>query len=145
MRPITSPPAPSARWASASSTSRDARRAGSSRSRARRSRCARWRPTSRRYSTSCRRRRLRRRRQLVEYLREVGRQRAHLLLLALERDEPALLASLDVEDALAHRADGAGGEVIRRIEAEGRAHGRPSDARSPSIAFIVSTLSPSKR
>src|SRR5207247_142985 len=74
-------------------------------------------------------RRLRRRRQLVEYLREVGRQRAHLLLLALERDEPALLASLDVEDALAHRADGAGGEVIGRIEVEGRAPGRPP--RSP--------------
>jgi len=53
----------------------------------------------------------------------------NLLLLALERDELALLASLDVEDALAQRTDGAGGEVIGRVEVEGRAHRRASDAR----------------
>src|SRR5262249_6325804 len=98
------------------------------------------------------RRRLGGRRQLVEHLRQIGRQRAHLLLLALQRDELAFLTTLDVEDALALRTDGAGREVSRRVEVErrrGRSHrgfGRGvTEARSPSIAFIVSTLKPSAR
>src|SRR5262249_44791189 len=74
------------------------------------------------------RRRLRGRRQLVEHLREIRRQRAHLFLLALQRDELALLAALNVEDPLALRSDRARREVIGRIEIEGRSH-LPLDQR----------------
>src|SRR5437867_5629273 len=91
------------------------------------------------------RRRLRRRRQLVEHLPQVRRQRAHLLLLALDGHQPAPLTSLDIEDALALRPHRPGREVIGRIEVERAAHRFTSDERSPSIAFIVSTLRPSGR
>src|SRR5262249_33917571 len=64
---------------------------------------------------------------------EIFGKRPHLLLLALERDEDVLLARLQVEDALARLADGAGGEMIRLFEFEGDAHVIPSAVSSPSM------------
>src|SRR5262249_26028514 len=81
-------------------------------------------------------------RQLLEQARQVLRQRAHLLLLALERDQGALLARLEIKHALARRADGAGGKVIRGDELERRAHLPPSQPRSPSTELTVSTTGP---
>ena len=80
--------------------------------------------------------------QLLEEAREVLGERAHLLLFTLEGDERALLARLEIEDALPRRADGAGGEVIGGDEFERRAHEPPSQPRSPSTEFTVSTIGP---
>src|SRR5206468_3366644 len=82
--------------------------------------------------------------QPVQERAEILGERADLLLLALERDELALLARLDVEDPLARLADGTGGEVIGAQELEGRAHGQESRPRSPSVEFTVSTIGPSR-
>src|SRR5438034_538925 len=82
------------------------------------------------------------RRQLLEQAAQILRERPDLLLLALERDERALLARLHIEHALAGRADGAGGEMIGGDELERRAHFPPSQPRSPSTEFTVSTTGP---
>src|SRR5882672_8914468 len=82
--------------------------------------------------------------QAVQERAEVLRERPDLLLLALERDELALLAPLEIEDSLARLADGAGGEVIGAQELERGAHDPVSRPRSPSIEFTVSTTGPSR-
>src|SRR5262249_14327631 len=71
-------------------------------------------------------------------------QRAHLLLLDVGGHGPPRRARREVEDALPGRADGAGGEVIGRLEVEGRVHDLPppSQARSPSTELTVSTDGP---
>src|SRR5689334_14132473 len=81
-------------------------------------------------------------RQLLEEARQILRERADLLLLALQGDERALLARLEIEDALAGRAEGAGREVVRSDEFERRAHLPPSQPRLPSTEFTVSTTGP---
>src|SRR6266545_3631345 len=83
--------------------------------------------------------------QLGDEAAEILAQRAHLLLLALERDERALLSRLEKKDALARLADGAGGEVVGLLELEGQAHLIPSAARSPSMELTVSTAAPAGR
>src|SRR6267142_2439085 len=80
--------------------------------------------------------------QLGDEAAEILAQRAHLLLLALERDELALLARLQKEDALPRIADGAGGEEVGLLEFEGLAQLIPSAARSPSIELTVRTAAP---
>src|SRR5499426_2914654 len=82
------------------------------------------------------------RRQLLEQSAQILGERAHLLLLALERDDLALLARLQIEHALARRPDGAGGAVIGGDELERLAHFPPSQPRSPSTEFTVSTTGP---
>src|SRR5215468_2587931 len=63
----------------------------------------------------------------------------HLSLLALEGDDAALLARLQVEDALTGVADGARSEEVRLLEVEGfaLAHLIPIRARSPSMELTV--------
>src|SRR6266853_2049008 len=68
--------------------------------------------------------------QLGDEAAEILAQRAHLLLLALERDELALLACLQKEDSLARLADGADGEEIGLLELEGLAHLRSEEHTS---------------
>src|SRR5882724_6608042 len=68
---------------------------------------------------------------------EIVAERLHLSLFALEGDERALLARLQVEDALARLADGAGGEEVRLLEVERLAHLIPTRARSPSMELTV--------
>src|SRR5262245_8908992 len=81
-------------------------------------------------------------RKLLEQAAQILGEGSDLLLLALERDERALLARLQIEHALAGRPDGAGSEVIGRDEFERRAHFPPSQPRSPSTEFTVSTTGP---
>src|SRR5688500_10390882 len=57
-------------------------------------------------------------RQLVEQLGQVFPERAHLLLLALQRDQAPPLPRLDVEDTVARRTDGAAREVLGRPQLE---------------------------
>src|ERR1700730_6804036 len=76
--------------------------------------------------------------QLGDEPAQVVAQRFDLPLLALERDERALLARLQVEDALARLADGARREEVGLLELEGLAHLMPSLARSPSMELTVS-------
>src|SRR5437867_9007079 len=64
-------------------------------------------------------------------------ERLHLSLLALEGDERALLARLQVEDTLARLADGPGREEVRLLEVERLAHLIPMRARSPSMELTV--------
>src|SRR2546428_248119 len=80
--------------------------------------------------------------QLVEESGEVLGEGPDLLLLALERDQRAFLARLEIKDALAGRADRAGGEMIGGHEIERCAHEPPSQPRSPSTEFTVSTTGP---
>src|SRR5213076_3080637 len=68
-----------------------------------------------------------------------------VLLLALERGHPAGLTGLEIEDALALRADGARREVVGRFEVERWARHETSPARSPSIELSVRTRGPSDR
>src|SRR5262245_27976499 len=80
--------------------------------------------------------------QLLEEPGQILGERPHLLLLALEGDELALLARLQIEDALARRADGARREVIGGGELVRGAHDPPSQPRSPSTEFTVRTTGP---
>src|SRR5437773_964997 len=80
--------------------------------------------------------------ELSEQAREVVGERADVLLLALERGDPVGLAGLEIEDALAQRADGTRGEVVGRFEVERRARHRTRPARSPSIELSVRTTGP---
>ena len=64
----------------------------------------------------------RRRRQTLEEPAQVLAKDAHLLLLALERHQRIAFPGLEIEDALAGRADRAGGEEVRRGEVERLAH-----------------------
>src|SRR4029450_9248357 len=81
--------------------------------------------------------------------REVLAQCAHVLLLDLQGDQAAALPRLQVEHALAGRADGAGSEVIGRIDLERGvgAHAllSPSQARSPVRELTVRTAGPPRR
>src|SRR5256712_1594526 len=60
--------------------------------------------------------------QFVVQAGKILSQRANLLLLALQRDERAFLARLEIEDALPRRSDRAGGGMIRGDEFERPAH-----------------------
>src|SRR5258705_1791473 len=68
---------------------------------------------------------------------QIVAERLHLSLLALEGDERALLARLQVEDALARLADGPRREEVRLLEVERLAHLIPTRARSPSMELTV--------
>src|SRR5262249_19980914 len=94
------------------------------------------------HEVQLRRDRALRRAELGDEAGEIFGKRPHLLLLALERDEDVLLARLQVEDALARLADGAGGEMIRLFEFEGDAHVIPSAVSSPSMELTVSAAEP---
>src|SRR4030095_11222465 len=59
---------------------------------------------------------------------------------ALERDERALLARLQIEHPLAGRPDGPGGEVIGGDEFERRAHFPPRQTRSTPSACATAAL-----
>src|SRR5213596_68461 len=83
--------------------------------------------------------------ELGQQAREVVVERADVLLLALERGHPAGLTGLEIEDALALRADGARREVVGRFEVERWARHETSPARSPSIELSVRTRGPSDR
>src|SRR5256886_13589926 len=83
--------------------------------------------------------------ELGEQAREVVGEGADVLLLALGRDHLTSRSGLEIEDALAGRADGARGEVVGRLEVERRALHATSPARSPSIELIVRTRGPSSR
>src|SRR5262249_9572596 len=90
----------------------------------------------------------RRLRQPLEEPRQVLRQRVHLLLLDLERDEDATLASLEVEHALAGGTDRPGREQVGHAELEGLAagtHRRPNPSSPPAVEFTVRTTAPSGR
>src|SRR5256886_9546168 len=81
--------------------------------------------------------------ELGEQAREVVGEGADVLLLALERDHLASRSGLEIEDALARRADGARGEVVGRLEVQRRALHAPSPPRSPSTHLIYRTSGPS--
>src|SRR5262249_49324137 len=83
--------------------------------------------------------------QLGDDALQVVPQRAHLLLLALEAEELAALARLDVEGALARLADGAGGEEVGLLVVVGLAHLRPKAERSPAVELTVRTATPEGR
>src|SRR5216684_3051364 len=83
--------------------------------------------------------------QLGDDTPQVVAQRAHLLLLALEGEELAALARLDVKDALARLAHGAGGEEVGLLVIVGLAHLRPKAERSPAMELTVRTVAPEGR
>src|SRR5216684_3240773 len=76
---------------------------------------------------------------------QVVAQRAHLLLLALEGEELAALARLDVEGALAGLAHGARGEEVGLLVVVRLAHLRPKALRSPAVELTVRTATPEGR
>src|SRR5215471_1782665 len=83
--------------------------------------------------------------QSLEQAGQIIAEGVDLLLLGLQGDEHALLARLQVEDALAGRPHRARREVVGRLEVEGATHLIPSAPSSPFTEFTVSTAGPSRR
>src|SRR5262245_58019773 len=81
--------------------------------------------------------------EIGEQLREILAERAHLLLLELERDHAAALAGLKIEHTAPGGPHRAGGEEVGRLEVvRGGGHQPTRFASSPPVEFTVSTAGP---